>query len=87
MGYFIVSILSFHHIQSVPLVFLLVIEHVFAYYRQRHIQNPFQHPSIIEPFEKIVNNFQPLFILAKDSILDVWYGSEYASDCYSPYFQ
>ena len=86
MECFVVGILSFHHIQAVSLVFLLVIEHVFAYYGQRYIQNPFQHPSIMELFEKIVYSFQSLFILVKGSILDVWYGSEYAYDCYGPYF-
>ena len=33
----------------------------------------------MEIFEKIVNDFQQLAIFAKDSILDVWLGSEYTS--------
>ena len=37
--------------------------------------------SRMELFAKIVNNFQPLIILPKSSILDVdWVGSEYTSD-------
>ena len=33
----------------------------------------------MELFAKIMNSFQPLTILEKRSILDVWQGSEYAS--------
>ena len=33
----------------------------------------------MEIFAKIVDGFQPLTILAKSSILDVWLGSEYVS--------
>ena len=40
--------------------------------------------SKMELFAKIVSDFQPLTILAKSSILDVWQDYEYASDvCYS----
>ena len=38
----------------------------------------------MERFAKIVNAFQPLTIFEKWSILDVWQGSEYASDTLSP---
>ena len=34
----------------------------------------------MEYFAKILNDFQPLTILGKRSILDVWQGSEYNSD-------
>ena len=34
----------------------------------------------MEFFEKVVEGFQPLTIFGKRSILDVWQGSEYASD-------
>ena len=34
--------------------------------------------SKIEHFVKIVNDFQPLSIFAKRSILDIWEGCEYA---------
>ena len=33
----------------------------------------------MEIFAKIVNDFQPLIVFAKSSILDVWQASEYAS--------
>ena len=36
--------------------------------------------SKIKFFVKIVNGFQPFIIFAKNSILDVWQRSEYASD-------
>ena len=35
--------------------------------------------SKMEFFVKKVNSFQPLTILAKSSILDIWQGSEYVS--------
>ena len=36
--------------------------------------------SKMKLFAKIVDNFQPLTILEKTSIVDVWPGSKYASD-------
>ena len=36
-------------------------------------------------FAQIVNDFWPLGIFAKRSILEVWQGSEYASDVQSDY--
>ena len=37
-------------------------------------------PSKMELFAKIVKNEKPFTIFAKTSILDVWQGSEYASE-------
>ena len=34
----------------------------------------------MERFEKNIEDFEPLTIFAKRSILDAWQGSEYASD-------
>ena len=34
----------------------------------------------IEGFAKLINGFYPLPICPKDSILDVWQGSEYVSE-------
>ena len=36
--------------------------------------------SKMEPFAKIVKNENPFIIFVKTSILDVWQGSEYASE-------
>ena len=38
----------------------------------------------MECFAKIVNGFQSLIIFAKCSNLDVWQGSEYASEVFYP---
>ena len=38
--------------------------------------------SKMDSFAKIVNGVQPLIIFAKHSILDVWQGSEYASEVF-----
>ena len=46
--------------------------------RSEGISEPSRTPKM-EPFLKMFNDFQPLNILAKHSILDVWLGSEYAS--------
>ena len=35
--------------------------------------------STMKLFPKIVNGFKPLIIFGKNSILDVWQGSKYAS--------
>ena len=39
----------------------------------------------MELFFKIVNGFQPLAIFAKSFVLDVWLGSEYASEVSGQY--
>ena len=36
--------------------------------------------SKMESFPKLVNGFHPLTVFVKQSILDVWKGSEYASE-------
>ena len=36
---------------------------------------------MVECFEKIVNGFYQLTVFTKRSIIDIWQGSEYASDC------
>ena len=46
--------------------------------RSEATSEPSRTPKM-EPFLKMFNDFQPLNILAKHSILDVWLGSEYAS--------
>ena len=38
--------------------------------------------SKMKRFAKIINSFKPLTIFTKHSILDIWQGSEYASDSY-----
>ena len=44
---------------------------------QKYIQKLVKHPRF---FEKIMNGFLFLTILAKSSILDVWRDSEFASE-------
>ena len=43
--------------------------------------------SKMELFEKLVNGFQLLTIFIKSSILDVWQGSEYASELEHEHFE
>ena len=51
--------------------------------------------SNTEHFAKVVNRFQPLTIIAKRSILDIWQASEYALEisscskfhCHSPWIR
>ena len=45
----------------------------------RAVLGPYQ-TSVIEPFVKTANNYQPFTIFAKSLIIDVWYGSEYVSE-------
>ena len=43
------------------------------------IPSPVNHPKM-QIFVKVVNDFQSSTVFAKSSILDVWQGSEYASN-------
>ena len=58
---------------TVEIILLVPLWYSMAY------SEPYQ-TSKMECFAKIVNTFQALTIFAKGSILDIWQGSEYASD-------
>ena len=50
------------------------------FFLKSQVYNETIQTSKIEPFVKLVNGWKPLIIFAKRFILDIWLGSEYASD-------
>ena len=50
------------------------------FFLKSQVYNETIQTSKIELFVKLVNGWKPLIIFAKRFILDIWLGSEYASD-------